>query len=242
MSPVYRVVTVEVRKEPMPVLLFEPSGPGPHPGLVIAQHLPVAHEGLEKDPFTLDVGARYAAAGYCCAIPYLFHWWPAETDVAVKRAAFRDDWTLADLDGAFRVLTEMESVRSSRIGILGHCWGGRVAWLGACRNPEYRACVVFYGGRIHVSFADGGPAPITLADSLTCPVLGIFGNEDTGPSPADVDMYEAALRAAGAKYTFQRYDGAGHGFQDFHNPERFRRTQSNDAWTRALTFLREHLA
>ena len=43
-----------------------------HPGLVIAQHLPVA-ERLEKDPFTIDVGKRYAQAGYVCAIPFLFH-------------------------------------------------------------------------------------------------------------------------------------------------------------------------
>ncbi len=40
----------------MPVLVFEPEGGGPHPGLVIAQHLPVAHAGLEKDPFQISGG------------------------------------------------------------------------------------------------------------------------------------------------------------------------------------------
>ena len=56
----------------MHTLVLEPEGAGPHPGLVIAQHLPVA-ERLEKDPFTIDVGKRYAQAGYVCAIPFLFH-------------------------------------------------------------------------------------------------------------------------------------------------------------------------
>ena len=237
MSEVYRSTSVDVLGAPVPVLVFEPAGAGPHPGLVIAQHLPIAHAGLAKDPFTLDVGARYAAAGYLCVIPYLFHWWPPDTDVAVKRDSFRDDWTVADLDAAFRLLAGMANVRAGSIGILGHCWGGRVAWLGACSNPNYRACVVFYGGRVRLPFADGGPAPISLADRIACPVLGVFGNEDTGPSPADVDAYEEALKSAGVPYVFHRYDGAGHGFQDFHNAERYRKTQSEDAWAKVLAFL-----
>ena len=79
----------------MPVLVFEPDGVGPHPGLVIAQHLPIAHAGLHKDPFQIDVGERYVAAGYTCVIPFLFHWWPPDADIDVKRAEFRDDWTVA---------------------------------------------------------------------------------------------------------------------------------------------------
>ena len=79
----------------MPTLLFEPEGSGPHPGLIIAQHLPVAHAGLELDPFQINVGERYAKAGFACAMPFLFHWWPTDTDIGVKREAFRDDWTVA---------------------------------------------------------------------------------------------------------------------------------------------------
>ena len=225
----------------MHTLVFEPEGPGPHPGLVIAQHLPIAHAGLEKDPFTLDVGERYAAAGYVCVIPFIFHWWPAETEIEVKRAEFRDDWTVADLEAAHTLLTGMGNVDSNRIGILGHCWGGRVAWLGACHNRNYKACIVFYGGRIKVAFADAGTPPIELAHSIPCPVLGIFGNDDENPSPEDVNDLEAALKAANVPYEFHRYDGAGHGFQDFVNKDRYRETQSQDAWEKALAFLRKYL-
>ena len=63
----YRTENIDVLGKVMPTLVFEPEGAGPHPGLVIAQHLPVAHAGLEKDPFTIAVGERYAAAGYTCA-------------------------------------------------------------------------------------------------------------------------------------------------------------------------------
>lgn len=225
----------------MHTLVFEPEGHGPHPALLIAQHLPVAHEGLEKDPFTIDAGERYSKAGYVCAIPFLFHWWPEDEDIEIKRDGFRDDWTVADLDAAFEMLSRMVAVDDKRIGILGHCWGGRMAWLGACHNERFSACAVFYGGRIKLSFADGGPPPIELADQIACPVLGIFGNEDAGPSPEDVDNYEQALTSAGVDHTFHRYDGAGHGFQDNTNPERYRETQSEDAWMKAISFFDQHL-
>ena len=237
----HRSVDLDVDGSPMNTLIFEPEGDGPHPGLVIAQHLPVAHAGLEKDPFTIAVGERYAAAGFACVIPFIFHWWPPEDPVASKRDAFRDDWTLKDLDAAYRHLAAMEGVDAGRIAILGHCWGGRVAWLGASHNPDYRACVVFYGGRVKVSLADGAPPPIERAGQIRCPLLGIFGNDDHGPSPADVDDYEAALREAGVAFEFHRYDGAGHGFQDFSNRERYRSEQSEDAWAKAISFLDEQL-
>lgn len=225
----------------MHTLVFEPEGAGPHPGLVIAQHLPVAHAGLEKDPFTLDLGERYSVAGYVCVIPFLFHWWPEEDEMMAKARAFRDDWAVADLAATYDLVAGMDSVDSNRIGILGHCWGGRVAWLGACSHPGYRACIVFYGGRIKLALADGGTPPIELASRIPCPVLGIFGNDDKSPSPEDVDDYEAALREAGVPCEFHRYDGAGHGFQDFSNDERFREKQSKDAWDEALGFLERSL-
>ena len=205
----HRSQSIDVNGHSMPTLIFEPGGAGSHPGLVIAQHLPVAHAGLEKDAFTLDVGERYAAAGFVCVIPFLFHWWPEEETMEVKRDAFRDDWTVPDLEAAFGLLVGLDGVRRDRIGILGHCWGGRVAWLGACHNSEYRACAVFYGGRIKLALADRRTPPVDLAGRIPCPVLGVFGNDDQGPSPQDVDDYEAALQEAGVSYKFHRYDGGG---------------------------------
>jgi hypothetical protein len=48
-----RVETVVVRGSPMEVFLFLPSGAGPHPGLVLCQHIPVGHTGVENDTVTL---------------------------------------------------------------------------------------------------------------------------------------------------------------------------------------------
>jgi carboxymethylenebutenolidase len=238
----YSKHTVTIEHSPMEILVFEPEGDGPHPGIVVAQHLPVAHEGLEKDPFTIDVGEKFAAAGYTCVIPWIFHWWTPETDIEVKRAEFRDDRCLSDMQASFDFLAGMDSVDENRIGIIGHCWGGRVSWLHACHNPNYKALITLYGGRLKLGMGAGAAPPIERAAHIPCPVLGVFGNDDQNPSPEDVADLDAALTAGNVKHEFHQYDGAGHGFQDFVNPDRYREKQGTDAWAKIRVFLERELA
>ena len=49
----YDIHTVRVQDSPMEIFLYEPEGNGPHPGIVLAQHIPVGHTGIENDAFTL---------------------------------------------------------------------------------------------------------------------------------------------------------------------------------------------
>ena len=236
-----RIETVVVDGSPMEVFLFAPPGGGPYPGLVLCQHIPVGHTGLENDVVTLKTAERYAENGLYVAVPFIFHWWPKSGDIDMKRAAFRDDWTKKDLDAAFELLAKQPGVDAKRIGIAGHCWGGRVAWVGAGTNPRYKAAAIFYGGRVKLVMGEGNPPAIELAKNFRCPVIGFFGNEDTNPTPADVNDYEAALKKAGVKCVFHRYDGAGHAFQSFNNPERYRAGPSEDAWKKALVFFAQNL-
>jgi carboxymethylenebutenolidase len=238
----HTVHTIPVDDSPMEIFLYQPAGTGPHPGIVLAQHIPVGHTGIENDTFTLKTAERYAENGYAVAVPFIFHWWPKEEGMEVKRNEFRDDWTVRDLDVTFDFLASQDDVDGDRIGIVGHCWGGRVAWLGACHNQRYGACVVFYGGRIKLPMGPDTPPAIELAGNIKCPVAGFFGNEDQNPSPEDVDDYAAALAAAGVPHEFHRYDGAGHAFQSFNSAERYHAEASEDAWQHVLTFLRRHLA
>ncbi len=237
----YRIETTEVQGSPMEVFVFQPGGGGPHPGIVLCQHIPVGHTGVENDTVTLKTAERYAENGYVVAVPFIFHWWPKEEDIQIKRDEFRDDWTISDLKAAYTVLAGTEKVDVGKIGIVGHCWGGRVSWLGACSNPDYKACAVFYGGRINAVMGEGNPPAIDLASNITCPVIGFFGNDDLNPSPEDVDDYDAALTKAGVEHTFYRYDGAGHAFQSFNNEERYHPQASEDAWEKVLGFFEEKL-
>ena len=237
----YEIETVDVDDSPMEVFVFQPKGEGPHPALVLAQHIPVGHTGIENDEFTLRTAERFAEHGYVVAAPFIFHWWPKDEDMMVKAKETRDDHTVLDIMAAFDLLRAHPRVDAEKIGIAGHCWGGRVAWLGACHIPELAACAVFYGGRIKLALGEGHPPAIELAGNINCPVAGFFGNEDQNPTPEDVDDYAAALDEAGVKYTFHRYDGAGHAFQNFPTPDRYRETQSEDAWDKVLAFFESEL-
>lgn len=227
---------VDVNGSPMEILTFLPDGGGPHPGVLVTQHLPVAHAGLETDPWQLDVGEKLAANGYVAVMPYMFHWWPRENDIADKRAAWRDDNSLLDMRAAYEELLKVPGVDANRTGIMGHCWGGRASWLGACHNPNLKVCGVFYGGRIKAAMADDATPPIELCGNMKCDVIGVFGNTDQNPSPEDVDDLDRALDEAGIDHEFHRYDGAGHGFQDFTNEERWRPEQTEDSWKKFFAY------
>jgi carboxymethylenebutenolidase len=237
----YKVQTVDVQGSQMEVFLYDPKGEGPHPGLVLAQHIPVGHTGIENDEFTLKAAERLAENGYCVAVPFIFHWWSKDEDIVVKRDESRDDWMVADIKAAFDLLAERDDVDADRIGIVGHCWGGRVAWLGACHIPALAACAIFYGGRIKIGMGNQSRPPIELASDINCPLIGFFGKHDKNPSPSDVDDYAAALDQAGVPHTFHSYDGAGHAFQNFPTPERYREAQSEDAWEKLFGFLNREL-
>lgn len=242
MTAVHRQTTsLTVLDSDMETYLYTPERRGRLPGLILAQHIPVGHTGLENDAFTLRTAERFAAAGYKVAVPFLFHWWSKGAPLERKRAEARDDRMVEDMRATFELLSTDGAVASSRIGVVGHCWGGRVAWLAACHLPTLAACAVFYGGRIKLPMGPDAVPPIDLAGNIRCPLMGFFGNDDTNPTPADVDDYAEALTRAGVDFTFHRYDGAGHAFQNFPSPERYREDASEDAWTRVLEFFRQTL-
>ena len=170
----HRIDTVTVNDDPMEVFMYLPDGDGPHPGIVLAMHIPVGHTGIENDTFTMKTAERYAENGFAVAVPFIFHWWPKSDDIQIKRDEFRDDWTKLDLQAGFNHLASQDNVDGSRIGIVGHCWGGRVAWLGACHNPDLKACAVFYGGRVNQTMGPNTPPAIDLARQMNCPVAGFF--------------------------------------------------------------------
>ncbi len=237
----YTIETVEVLGSSMEVFFFEPEGGGVHPGIILAQHIPVGHTGIENDTFTLRTAERFAANDYVVAVPFIFHWWPKEAGIEIKRDESRDDWMVADMLAAHELLRERLDVDGKRIGVAGHCWGGRVSWIAACHLPTLKACAIFYAGRVKLVMGDGDLAPIDMAADIRCPVIGLFGNDDRNPTPEDVDDYSAALTEAQVPHTFHRYDGAGHAFQNFPSEESYREEHSEDAWMKVLAFMKEQL-
>jgi carboxymethylenebutenolidase len=136
-------------------------------------------------------------------------------------------------------LKALEGCLVGTVGIVGFCMGGRVSYLLASANDTLAACAVFYGGNI-MEVRGAPPTPFERTKDIACPVIGFFGNEDTNPSPADVDAIDAELTENGKAHEFHRYEGAGHAFMNLTSPQ-YRARPADAAWAEMLAFFRQHL-
>jgi carboxymethylenebutenolidase len=84
-------------------------------------------------------------------------------------------------------------------------------------------------------------AAIERVNQVQCLILGVFGNDDKSPSPQDFALTDEALTNAEVVHEFHQYEGAGHGFQDFHGPGRYRPAQTEDAWSKFFEFMSRSL-
>jgi len=220
-----------------------PLGPGPFPGLVLAHHLP------GWDEFYKEISFRFARHGYATLCPNLYfragHGTPEDVAAKVRAAGgIQDDQVVGDLEGAARYLRSLPNV-NGKVGIFGTCSGGRHAYLAACRVPIFDGVVDCWGGRVVMKEEELSPnqpvAPLNYTKDLACPVLGLFGDEDQGPTPEQVNRHEEELKKYGKKYEFHRYAGAGHGFFYYHRPS-YRQEQAADGWNKVFAFLEKYLS
>ena len=222
--------------------LARPLGPGPYPGMVIIHHMP------GWDEWYREATRKYAHHGYVAISPNLYfragHGTPE--DVAAKVRAdggLPDEQAVGDMAGALRYLQSLPYV-SGKIGVWGTCSGGRHAYLAACRVPGFTAVVDCWGGRVVMEEKDLSPnfpvAPLDYTRDLNAPLLGIFGEDDHSPTPAQVASHEAELKKHGKTYEFHMYQDAGHGFF-YHNRPNYRQAQAVDGWNKIFAFLEKHL-
>ncbi len=223
---------VQVDGVPMRIAHAFPGGAGPHPGVVVMFH----RGGF--DDFTIKVLEDLASAGFVAAAPDVYHWPPVE-DPPEKNPFPVDPEIIKDISATLEWMEGLGTVDMDRLGISGHCMGGRMAFLGASTHPQFKACVPYYSGNMFKPWGDdSAPTPFDRLGDLKAEVLGFFGNDDGNPSPEDVDKIGAELDRLGVKHVFHRYDGAGHAFQNFLAPERFREEARDDSWAKTESFLK----
>ncbi len=230
-----RTESLTVAGAAMEVYVDEPAGAGPHPAMVVAHHRGAL------DAFTKKYVEDLAAAGYAAAAPALFHRRPEGEDGMESIRNLDDKELVADLTATVAYLQDLSSVRADDIGIVGHCMGGRVSYLGAASIPSIRACGIFYGGNTMKGWGEGNPTVLSLSGNIKCPVIGFFGNDDQNPSPDDVATIDAEFTKLGISHTFHAYDGAGHAFQNFMNEAGYREEATRDSQAKLLAFLAETL-
>lgn len=207
-------------------------------GMVVIHHLP------GYDRATKEMVRRFAELGYDAVCPNLFHREAPGADpddaaaVGRARGGVPDARLVGDVAGAAAHLRALDS-SNGRAGVIGFCSGGRQAVLAGCSTP-LDAAIDCYGAYIIGDAPADSKVKMTNLESLLpglgCPLLGLFGNDDQRPSPADVDRLAEILTANGKDFEFHRYDGAGHAFFAVDRPS-YRVAAANDGWERIADFL-----
>jgi carboxymethylenebutenolidase len=201
----------------------DPDGP-PRGGLVVAQEI------FGVNSHIRSVCDGYAADGYRVIAPALFDRYEkgvdigyTPTDIARGRelkAKATTDAALKDIAAARDALADC-----AKVGIVGYCWGGFVAWMSACRLSGFACSVPYYGG----GMLDA------VGETPRCPVLAHFGERDA-MIPVDGVRKFAAAHPTAQIHIY----AADHGFncdqRGSYDP-----TAAALARERTLQFLRQHV-
>jgi len=235
-------IAIAVADGELPAYQARPDKPGPHPVVLVVQEIFGVHEYIK------DVCRRLAHAGYLAIAPELYarqgdprrHASIAEIQSEIV-ARVPDRQVLADLD-ACAVWAGAHGGDAAALAITGFCWGGRIAWLYAARNPALKAAVAWYG-RLVSPVSDNTPQhPLDIAGTLKAPVLGLYGGADQGIPLDSVERMRAALAAGGDAARASRihvYDGAPHAFHADYRPS-YRQAEAADGWQRMLAWFAQH--
>jgi carboxymethylenebutenolidase len=220
-----------------------PLGAGPFPGMVLIHHMP------GWDEWYREATRKFAHHGYATISPNLYfragHGAPDDVAARVRaEGGVADDQVVGDVAGAMRYLRSLPYI-NGKVGVFGTCSGGRQAFLTVCREPGFDAAVECWGGRVVMAPEDLSPkypvAPIDYTQDLSCPLLGLFGEDDKNPTPEQVALHEQELKKHGKTYEFHMYPKAGHGFF-YYDRAAYRQEPAVDGWKKVFAFLEKYLS
>jgi carboxymethylenebutenolidase len=150
-----------------------------------------------------------------------------------------DQQVMADLDATV-AWASRNGGDSSKLGITGFCWGGRITWLYAAHQPKVNAAVAWYGKLVGTNSALTPQHPLDIAAKLKAPVLGLYGGADTGiPLESVLNMQNALLQQLdSAKSNIHVYPDTPHAFHADYRAS-YREAQAKDGWNRMLRWMSE---
>ncbi|MDQ2778457.1 MAG: dienelactone hydrolase family protein [Pseudomonadota bacterium] len=234
-------VMVPVGDFKMPAYRAAPKGKTGLPLVLVTSEIFGVHQHIA------DVARRFAHAGYYAVAPELFVRQGdagsyGEVAKLVKEVISKvpDAQVMGDLDATV-AWAATQGADTSRVGITGFCWGGRIVWLYAAHSPKIKAGVAWYGR------LEGGPdlqplQPLGLVAELKAPVLGLYGGNDPGIPLDSVERMKQALATGSAAARASEivvYPEAPHGFNADYRPS-YRKAAADDGWKRCLAWFKAH--
>ena len=232
---------VKIGTYTMPVYEARPAAGGPAPIVVCISEVWGVHEWVR------DVTRRFAKAGFYAVAPELFKREGGVgqlsniQDILKIVFAVPQKQVLGDVAATIDWAKKRPGARADRVGVTGWCWGGGVVYQVAATNPDIKAAVAWYGppGR---PFPDQ-PAPVSgfdVAKDIKAPLLGLYGETDTSPTPADARKLGDLVKQGNPNVEIVAYPGAGHAFFADYRPS-FNATAAADAWKRCTDWFGKYL-
>jgi len=162
----------------------DPAGK-PRGALVVAQEI------FGVNSHIRSVCDGYAADGYVAIAPALFDRYERNVDIGYTPADVARGRELKALAKADAALLDVDAARAAvagagKVGIVGYCWGGYLAWIAAARLAGFTCTVPYYGG----GMTDA------IAEQPKCPVMAHFGERDAMIPAAGVTALAAAHPSA----------------------------------------------
>jgi carboxymethylenebutenolidase len=233
-------VQVPVADGQIPTYRAMPQGAGPFPVVLVIEEIFGVHEYIK------DTCRRLAKLGYVAVAPELYARQGDLSKMTDVQQIIRDVIAkkpdaelLSDLDATAKWAVGSSKGDAGRLGVTGFCRGGRATWLYAAHNPSLKAAVAWYGpvggNRTDIQPKNAGD----VAGDLKCPLLGLYGGQDTGIPVADLEKARDAARAAGKTVEIHVYPEAGHAFHADYRPS-FRREAAEDGWRRMQDWFKRY--
>jgi carboxymethylenebutenolidase len=220
-----------------------PFEPGSYGSVVVIHHMP------GYDDATKEITRKFAARGFMAICPNLHYREapgasPDDAAAAVRaNGGVPDERLVGDVGGAAAYLRSLAS-SNGKVGVIGYCSGGRQSFLAAC-SLDLDAAVDCYGAFVVGTPPANIPMAVTplldIADRLSCPLLGLFGEEDKYPSPEQTAELESVLSKLDKVFEFHTYADAGHAFFAPDRPS-YRPLAAVDGWRRVFDWFDRYLS
>ncbi len=236
-----RDVQIPVGGAAIPGYDARPEKPGRYPIVVVISGFTGNSEQNK------DVVRRFAHAGFYAIAPELY-----SREGGMQGKNFQEMGAIAskvtraqylgDIKAAADFAKQQSWARAERIGVTGFCGGGALTLHFTAEYPGVTAAAPWYG-HVRRTYTDApGVDAFALADRIKVPVLGLYGEADTGIPAADVKAFESALKAKGnTNVEFVLYPGAQHAFFSDDRPQVYKKDAADDAWKRCVAFFDKHL-
>ena len=232
-------VRIKVADGEMPGYFARPAGVSNPPVVLVAMEIFGLHEYIK------DVTRRLAKLGALAVAPdYYFRKGVDLTKITEIPQLMPivnskpDAELLSDLDATV-AWAKSQGGDTSRLGIIGFCRGGRTVWEYAAHSGALKAGAAFYGSLVDPPNPVWPKSPTQLAPEMKAPVIGLYGEADTGIPVATVEAFKAALAENKKTAEFKIYPGAPHGFHADYRPS-YRKDAAEDAWSQMQTWFRKY--